>query len=263
MTQHGLLIQVTFSKASKAYDEFSLLQRQIADELLKKIESVPAGSTVLDIGMGTGYLLEKLRRSFAAPALYGCDFAFGMLQQAHENHVPARLVQADAGALPFGDNTFALVVSNVSYQWVGDLVAAFREVKRVLRENGKFYFTVFAGQTLGELREIILDTRRQGAGSINGTLPTRASVQAALKELSFCDIKIEEKRSRSYYRNLGELLSWLKQIGANRYLPQQLHRGLSARTLLNTLSKEYEHRFKEDGKIFATFEVLYVQARKV
>lgn len=262
MIERSLLIQESFSRASKTYDEFSSFQKQIADGLLKKIEAISAVGRVLDIGMGTGYLLKHLSCFFTDTALFGCDVAFGMLSQARENKIPAQLVQADAGALPFVDNSFALVVSNVSYQWVSDLAAAFCEVKRVLRENGRFYFTVFAERTLGELREIIREAAGQGADNMNGTLPTKTSVHAALKALSFCDIEIEERRSRSYYRNLTALLNWLKQIGANRYLPKQLHRGLSARTLLAGLSSEYEKRFKENGKIFATFEVLFVSVRK-
>ncbi len=257
MIQHALLIQEKFSKASEVYDELSSLQRHIADDLFTKIEGMPAPKNILDIGMGTGYLLEKLQSCFATTALFGCDFAYGMLNKSKERNVSARLAQADAGALPFGENTFELVVSNVSYQWVSNLATAFGEVKRVLCRNGTFYFTIFSESTLKELREIV----QSDTNDTNGTLPTKALIEATLSTLGFCDIGIKTKRRRSYYRNLGELLVWLKQIGANRYWTKQLYRGLSARTLLNTLSKEYKDRFTVGEKVYATFEVLYVEAK--
>lgn len=262
MRTHSLQIRENFSKSAKLYDEISSLQQEIADELLTRLHDVPAASHVLDIGMGTGYLLKMLHLRYPDVVLFGLDYALGMLQEAAQKNRAARVLQADANALPFADRCFDVVVSNVAYQWVDDLGSAFAEVKRVLKDKGKFCFTVFSEHTLCELKDLIIqfvwnDDLEPFAG-----LPNSIAIEQALKNLGFCDIAIEHSRNRSYYEQLQELLVWLKLVGANRYWPKHFHRGLSGRKFITTLGNEYTKRFSEDGKIFATFEVLYVSAVK-
>jgi len=193
--------------------------------------------------------------------LFGCDYALGMLKEASKNGSAVKFLQTDAHALPFAGGAFDVVVSNLTYQWVGDLAQAFAEVRRVLKKGGAFYFTVFSENTLFELRRTILDFV-SGAQTVASTanLPNRQLIETTLTGLGFSNVQIEYNRSRSYYKYLGELLIWLKQIGANRLWPQSFYRGLSSRSFLDTISREYEKRYTEGDRIFATFEVLFASA---
>ena len=67
---------------------------------------------------------------------------------------------------------------------------------------------------------------------------------------------------RIHIGDLLELLNWLKLIGANRYWPDRFYQGLSGRCFIDTITKKYEKRFRDSGKVFATFEVLFVQSVK-
>ena len=58
------------------------------------------------------------------------------------------------GALPFGTNTFDVVLSNLALHWVNDLPATMTEVLRVLKPNGVFVGAMFGGETLTELRSV-------------------------------------------------------------------------------------------------------------
>ena len=87
---------------------------------------------VLDTGCGTGALLRSLSGQFPGAALAGVDAAAGMVRMARRAGVPAGLVQASAGALPFGDAVFGLVVSTVSFHHWASQRAGLAEVRRVL-----------------------------------------------------------------------------------------------------------------------------------
>src|SRR5215475_3561701 len=99
------------------------------------------GTRLVEIGCGVGAVLAVLGQEFPDVRLFGVDieekqleFARGHLQRAG---VDATLVQADALALPFGEESF----DNVWMMWflehVGDPPAALREARRVLVPGGR------------------------------------------------------------------------------------------------------------------------------
>lgn len=89
---------------------------------------------VCDVGAGTGVVTDHLRRP--GLELFACDLSFEMVTQA-SSRLPRRLHVADATALALRDET----VDTVTYVWVlhlvGDLAAALREARRVLRPGGR------------------------------------------------------------------------------------------------------------------------------
>ncbi|MFC1709050.1 methyltransferase domain-containing protein [Candidatus Omnitrophota bacterium] len=266
MVASTVLLKEKFSKASKNYDEISVIQREVADKLYDRIKLTDSVHNVLDVGIGTGYLSQRLKSEYPDLKVYGIDLAMGMLERSRQKILDALLVQSDAKHLTFKERSFDLVVSNLAYQWVRDLKQALQSVKSVLKDKGKIYFTIFSDNTLRELREVIFessskDIRMKQPRSI-GHLPNKSSLEQVLKEVGFEHIKIGLETQKQYYANLLELLNWLKMIGANRYWSDSLYGGLSARNFIDSIAKKYDERFKDKGKIFATFEVIYVELIK-
>jgi ubiquinone/menaquinone biosynthesis C-methylase UbiE len=94
----------------------------------------------LDICCGTGAVLLALAKRYPRGLFVGCDFSLGMLHAARKKHSASGipLVQGNAAALPFGDDTFhAVSCSHALYELKGaDRVEALREMKRVVRQDG-------------------------------------------------------------------------------------------------------------------------------
>jgi malonyl-CoA O-methyltransferase len=264
MTKKKLSIQKEFCKASSNYDGSALLQKEIAGELFDRIILPDSDFNVLDIGCGTGYLVEKFQDVGFLNRVCAVDIALGMLDIVRKKSLKANLLQSDANHLPFKDKSFELIVSNVAYQWVSDLGSAFRDAKRVLKENGEFYFTIFTENTLKELRKVISEYLKVDMKEVNavGYLPKSQDIWKILEEEKISITKTDLKQVKQYYPNLMELLYWLKDIGANRYWTNSLYKGLSSRGFIENISKIYEENFKHDGKISATFEVMFVEATK-
>ena len=100
---------------------------------------------VLEVGCGSAPCARWLATQGAR--VVGLDLSAAMLrhavQAARETGLPVSLVQADAGRLPFADNSFDLACSAFgAVPFVADSAAVMREVARVLRPGGRWIFAV-------------------------------------------------------------------------------------------------------------------------
>ncbi len=91
------------------------------------------GTTVADLGCGTGDLARELRRS--GRRAIGLDLSFGMLSFARADGVP--LVNADAAHLPLRSAAVDGVVSGFAVRNFADLPAVIVELGRVIRPGGR------------------------------------------------------------------------------------------------------------------------------
>ncbi|MGB6837280.1 MAG: methyltransferase domain-containing protein [Dehalococcoidia bacterium] len=100
-----------------------------------------ARGRVLDVGRGTGVLLERLTARGEAIAL---DLSRDMLARAamrqRGRNARAALVCGDAQHLPFRDGAFESVVSTFAINAVPDLEAALAEMLRILQPGGSLAF---------------------------------------------------------------------------------------------------------------------------
>ncbi len=104
-----------------------------------------AGRRALEVGCGSAPCARWLRREGAD--VVALDLSAGMLARAAElnlsSGVSPPLVQADAGALPFGSGAFDLACSAYGgLPFVADAEGVLTEVARVLRPGGRFVASV-------------------------------------------------------------------------------------------------------------------------
>ena len=113
--------------------------------MLARLGPLPRRPTVVDIGCSTGYLLRDVRSALPGASLIGVDLVAAGLRKAHENVPDARLLQADACALPLDDASVDAAVSANLLEHVLDDVRALSEIRRVLRPGGRAVVVVPVG----------------------------------------------------------------------------------------------------------------------
>ncbi len=98
---------------------------------------VRPGDTLIDVGCGTGQLLELVTRQESEVHACGVDPSGAMLAVAQERlSRHARLIRGEACALPFGTASAEWLVSTSAFHHVDDPVRALSEFHRVLRPGG-------------------------------------------------------------------------------------------------------------------------------
>lgn len=127
------------------YDEFSARYERarggrvqggyhdLVDDLeIEFLRRYGEGRDVLEVGCGTGLLLERISK-FARRA-EGIDLSPGMLERARERGLDVH--EASATALPYADETFDVTCSFKVLAHVRDVRRALYEMTRVTRRGG-------------------------------------------------------------------------------------------------------------------------------
>ena len=248
-------VRRSFTRAADQYDILTSLHKEIGRELVKKNVQADA-DRILDIGCGTGYAANKAKFFFPESVIVGLDLSEGMLSKASAAHegIPIHWLQADAQALPFKRATFDLVLSNLSYQWVLDLPRAFREARRVLSGKGVLSGTLFGSRTCEEL---FLSLKAVHPVAKMRCLPSVDDVRNALQSAGFTDVHVDYELIKVQFKDVWELLNWLKAIGANT-LAEEFFLG---KQMLHKLDVYYRERFPYHDGICVSFEVIWIGSK--
>ena len=123
---------------------------QLTDEkyeefLMQAFMGVPDGfdGRLLEIPVGTGVLSLPVYEQMPGAEVVCADYSQSMLDAARNNaeHLSldnVEFVQCDAGAMPFEDESFDLLLSLNGFHVFADKAAAFNETRRVLKSDGIF-----------------------------------------------------------------------------------------------------------------------------
>lgn len=103
-------------------------------EPLLRTARIGRGTRVLDVGCGTGELLEHLQDEGALAS--GVDPAPRMVELARARAVGADVRLGDFERLPFGDDTFDALLAVNAFQFAADHDDALAEAARVLAPGG-------------------------------------------------------------------------------------------------------------------------------
>ena len=261
-------IAAAFHKKADRYDQNVLVQKRVVSQLAGSIKRhlSQAPESILDVGTGTGALLEQLHSLYPAARLTGVDIALNMCLRAQQKLGDAcHIVNGNAETLPFKSGTFELIVSASVLQWVSDLSVAISEMCRVVRPGGEISIAFFCHGSLGELQHCFREASSQLSGNSENTSRlhdfwTVDDVKSIVNEMDFERVVLTVETETDWYDDLHTLLKTIKNIGAGT-VSGGSGNGLGWRGVLQEASRLYQKLYGQNGKIPATYNVLYLTAR--
>ncbi|RFA31179.1 malonyl-[acyl-carrier protein] O-methyltransferase BioC [Alkalilimnicola ehrlichii] len=246
-----------FDRAASRYDEVAVLQREVGERLLGRLDLVTLQpERILDVGAGTGYAARALQKRYRKAEVIPLDIAPSMLRQAKRRGGflrPLRCVCGDAEALPLASNSVDLVFSNFTLQWCHDLDRVFAEFQRVLRPGGLVMFSTLGPDTLTELRQSW--SAVDDAVHVNAFIDMH-DVGDALVRAHLAEPVMDVEHFTLTYDKVRDLMGDLKTLGAHNVSAGR-RRGLTGKGALEKVYRAYERFRDAEGRLPATYEVVY------
>jgi malonyl-CoA O-methyltransferase len=262
------LMRRAFNRAAPGYDASAVLQREVCARLLERLDYIKLQpERILDAGSGTGWGTRRLAQRYPAAQMIALDIAGGMLQTARGSYgwwqklfggKKQIQVCGDIETLPLAANSVGMVWSNLTVQWCNDLPAAFTEMHRVIKNDGLLMFSTFGPDTLKELR-----TAFDGVDGYNhvNRFADMHDIGDMLVAAGFADPVMEMEKITLTYNDVKAVMQDLRSIGAHNATAGRLP-GMLGKAKWAHIVQNYEN-LRRDGKLHATFEVIYGHAWKV
>jgi putative AdoMet-dependent methyltransferase len=175
---------------------YKILDRVIALAELKN------GMKVLDIGVGTGLLTERLPKGLSN---FGIDVSEKMLKKAEEKNLPIRLEKGSFLDIPFADNEFHKIISTFAFHHLSPVEKekAFMEMDRVLLEKGIIVIGDYMFKNKIQKSEVVNKFIKED----------RKDMLLEIEDEYFMDISNAEKFLRSLNYNViyerASVLTWI------------------------------------------------------
>jgi len=237
-----------------ARDPATFLVERAADDLAGRLSAV---LRKFDLAVDLGTPTDAARRALAdrVGVIVAVDPVASQL--AGERLA----VAADEEALPFRDASLDLVVSALALQFVNDLPGTLIQIRRALRPDGLFLAAMIGGDSLAELREAFAQAEAEVEGGVSPRVAPFADLRdlgALLQRAGFALPVTDVDRLTVRYASPLALMHDLRHMGAGNALSERRRTPLRRSTLRRVLEIYAERYSDPDGRIRATFEIVWL-----
>ncbi|MGG1658654.1 malonyl-ACP O-methyltransferase BioC [Brevibacillus sp. NRS-1366] len=256
-----------FSEKSDSYEQYALVQKEMAESLHQMIKESTKRSEIqriLEIGCGTGGLTSLARRLFPDADYQAIDLASGMLEKAKARvaqlQLNCKFLQGDAEEWIWRqpERSQDLILSGACFQWFSQPEDTVKGLHRLLAPGASLFFSTFGPLTFCELHDSFAYAHASlGEENVrHGLSFFKASEwRAMLEDTGFESVVASSKKVVLTYPKVRDFLYAVKAVGANT--SQEQAAGLGQRKLLIEMMQYYERVYGDGQGIPVTYELLY------
>ncbi len=168
---------------------------------------------------------------------------------------------AENEILPIDQNNYDFIASNLSLHSTNDLPGVMSQIQLALKPDGLFIASLFGGETLFELRNIMQQVEMELYGGISprvfpfADLPQMGSL---MQRANFNLPVIDSEKVTVSYDNIFKLFHDLRNMGETNIIHER-RKKFTSRTFFMKVAEEYQKQYAEsDGRIIATFEIIFL-----
>ena len=177
----------------------------------------------------------------------------------------ARLAPPDSGVeeLRLSRGSLDLALSALAFQFVNDLPGVLAQIRRALKPDGLLLAAMIGGDTLTELRQSFAAAEAECEGGVSPRVAPFADLRdigGLLQRAGLALPVTDVDRVVVRYDNAFALMQDLRRMGATNILIER-RRTPSRRATLLKMAQIYAERFADpDGRIRATFDIVWLSA---
>lgn len=219
------------------------LMRAAAEEMQERLETLMPNAVGVAVVTGFPGLPDPARLTTKA-----------------ERRTPLDL---DEELSPFSAQSLDMYVSILTLHTVNDLPGALIQIRRALRQGGRFMAALFGPRTLHELRTALADAELEIEGGISPRIHPFVEVRdagALLQRAGFDEPVADTYDVPVVYQTPMRLLHDLRGMGETNVLVER-RKGPLRRATLARAMHIYGERFPVEGGVAATFELLFMSGK--
>lgn len=175
----------------------------------------------------------------------------------------ARLAPDSGETLALRPQSLDLAVSALAFQFVNDLPGVLAQIGRALRPDGLLLAALAGGDTLTELRQSFAAAEAECEGGVSPRVAPFADLRDLGNLLQRAGLALpvtDVDRVVVRYDNAFALMQDLRRMGATNVLIERRRTPTRRATLLR-MAQIYGERFSDpDGRIRATFDIVWLSA---
>ncbi len=248
-----------FTAAAGTYDKWAFAQLRMAGELARRIPPSPPRLSILDLGCGTGVLIEPLTRRFASASILGLDIAAGMIDSCRTKWADNPRIEfehADAESFTC-KRTFDLICASSVLQWFDNPQATIRRWVAKLCPGGLFATAALVAGSFEELHQTYTEVTGRPLRGL--ALPQPADVERLFTSAGLHITLAATEQISVSHADACHVLRSFSQTGAT-FRHHSDYAPLPASTLRKVI-RLYEKRFADpDERVPVTYHVLYLLA---
>jgi SAM-dependent methyltransferase len=221
----------------------SFLLDRVAEDVAERLHAVLREfNDAADVGTPGGQLRDAL---------------IGRVNELARIELPDR----ESEPLLLAPESLDLVVSALALQFVNDLPGVLTQIRRALRPDGLLLAAMMGGDTLTELRQSFAAAEAECEGGVSPRVAPFADLRdlgALLQRAGFALPVTDVDRIVVRYDSAFALMQDLRRMGATNILVDR-RRSPTRRATMLRMAQLYGERFADaDGRIRATFEVIWL-----
>lgn len=246
------------ARAAASFSQHSFLHAHAAEELAERLASIERTfARALLMGDRAGTLSMALEANPAAHKRIEYRISSDLIG---ETGARPRLV-LDEEWLAIAPESLELIASLLSLHAVNDLPGALRQICQALAPDGLFLAALFGGDTLCEARAALGEAEIAVEGGLSPRVQPAVSLQdaaALLQRAGFALPVADRERLTVAYADPLALLAELRGMGETNTLTDRRRTPLRRATLAHFRSLYRQRHGRSDGRVEATFELLYL-----
>ena len=232
---HKLLAQRR-ARADKIGTKGEFLHREIADQVSERLEEVnKTFSNAVVIGPKAKLWTETL--------------GISKIQCVEDRDV-----------LDLIENSLDLVIHGLAMHWANDPVGQLVQMRRALKPDGLMIAAMFGGQTLNELRTSLAEAETEVEGGLSPRIAPMGEIRdlgGLIQRAGFALPVADSINMTVTYETPLHLMRDLRAMGETNVMHTRRKTPLRREPLMRAIDIYTEHFALPDGRIPATFEIIY------
>ena len=173
---------------------------------------------------------------------------------------PWQSVLCDPALIPFKSESLDMIATLFALQNVDDLPGTLVQLRRALKPDGLLIGAILGGETLHELRAVMMEAETLCEGGVSPRIAPFADVRdmgGLLQRAGLALPVTDSDHVTVRYDTLFDLVGDLRKMAASNPLVARRKQPLKRQTLIEA-ARLYAERFSDpDGRIRASFEIIW------